>query len=180
MTGDLLEYSPGQRVDVEPVADADGNMPTRGDGVEIVGENRSYTQVQVTQGPDSYGIGHLTVDPEEHEEGDTYAAGETAGESTVFLYHPVVLLNPDDAYTPTAGDLVGWDAGGVVSADAGVTATSVGTLTNDLGHDADGNLETLAGTDTDIALGQGPIGVVFATGTKDFGSAGKVAVAKFD
>lgn len=151
MTGDLLEYEPGSRVDVEPVADANGNVPTRGMGVEVVGENRSYTQVQLTQGADSYGLGHITTDPEDYDEDATYAEGDSAGETSVLLYHPVVLLEPADAYTPAAGDLVSWDAGGTI---------------NDWG---DGTGATAS-----------PMGVVFATGTKDFGSAGKAAVAKFD
>lgn len=179
MTGDLIEYTPGEKVDVEVIADPNGNVATRGMGVEVVGDGRSYTQVQLTQGADSYGLGHLTTDPDEYDETATYAAGDVVGVTSVYLYHPIVLLEPDDAYTPTPGDLVGWDAGGVISADAGVTATSVGTLTNDLGHDADGNLETLAGSDTEINLAQGAIGVVFASGSRDFGSAGKPAVAKF-
>lgn len=153
MTGDLLEYSPGQRVDVEVVADPNGEVATRGMGVEIVGEGRSYTQVQLTQGPDSYGLGHISTDPEEYDENETYAAGDSVGETSVFLYHPVVLLEPDDTYTPAASDLVGWDAGGVVSGWTEPTDTNASTAS--------------------------PMGVVFATGTKDFGSAGKAAVAKF-
>lgn len=150
MTGDLLEYSPGQRVDVEVVAGPDGAVATRGMGVEIVGEGRSYTQVQLTQGADSYGLGHISTDPVDYDENATYDPGEVVGETSVFLYNAVVLLEPSDTYTPAAGDTVSWDAGGTVAAYTDDTTSTAA-----------------------------PMGVVFATGTKDFGSAGKAAVAKF-
>lgn len=180
MTSDTILYTPGDRVGVEPLADADGVMPTRGQGVELVGESRSYTQVQLTQGADSYGIGHLTTDPDKYDEDTSYAEGDSAGEASVLLNCAVHLLDPADGYSPSVGDMVGWDAGGTVSQEGGPTATSVGTLSNDLGIDGDGNLETLAGADTEVQIAGGlPIGVVFATGTRDFGSADKVAVARY-
>lgn len=151
MTGDLLEYEPGSRIDVEVVADPNGVVATRGLGVEVVGDGRSYTQVQVTQGQDSYGLGHLSTDPDEYDENEDYAAGDVVGEASVFLYHPIVLLEPADAYTPTPSDVVSWDAGGTI---------------NDWG---DGTGATAS-----------PMGVVFASGSRDFGSAGKPAVVKFD
>lgn len=148
MSGDLNLYTPGSKVSVEVVADADGNVAGRGDMVEIVGETANSVQVQLC-GTAGAGIGHLIRHPEAYDADETYASGDVVSDSTVALRHYVDWLKGDPAAL-AAGDLV-------------VSATGGGVRAYDS-----------AGGDT-VDMLTGP---VWRTGSHGEGSASKVAVVR--
>lgn len=175
-----LQYKPGDEVPAEVVADANGNVATAGDLVQVAGENNELTEVSLNDAADGKAIGMLQSDADDFTgtQGD-YAAGDSAGSSTVYLFHPVLYLDPG-AYTATAGDLVQEAADGQVAAYTGATSAGVGTLTNSLGVDANGNLEnsTTGGIDVNLADAI-PFGQVFSTRIRSLHVGDRVAVVKF-
>lgn len=181
MAGDLLKHLPGERVEVHVVADANGDVAVRGDGVELAGEDAEYTQVQQTQATEGYGVGMLLNEPEDYDENVSYSSGEVVGQATLFLTCPVIYVTPADSYTASVGDQVAWADAGQVVQQAGVTATGLGgAVTNTLGVDGNGNLETNASSDIDVSIRDGlPYGEVFSTVTKEFGPGQKVQVAVY-
>lgn len=149
--GDLRYFDPGQSVPVELQADGSGNVATRGDAVEIVGESGGVTQVaQVSTAGE--GIGHLTNNPDEYDSSTSYGNNEVIGTTAVLVSGPVDWHPTDSGYTPTVGDLVVLDAGGDVRA-----------------YDSGG------GDTTDMIYGR-----VFATGPRNgSGADGDVAVLRW-
>lgn len=113
--GDLYLYVPGDAVGVDVVADSSGNVATRGEGVELSGENDAVVEVALV-GTAGNGLGFLSRNPDTFDPNATYSAGETVGRSEVELWKPVALLPVDSAYTPALGDLVQWSSGGDVEA----------------------------------------------------------------
>jgi hypothetical protein len=122
MSGDVNLYTPGSKVTVEVVADADGNYAERGDVVEIVGQSQDLTQVALnaTRGA---GVGHLGRDPMNEAdrpgqrgslEGEEFAEGDLVGQSKLLLRHYVDWFRTDAALE--AGDEVVSAAGGGVDA----------------------------------------------------------------
>lgn len=124
MTGDVIEHTPGARVPVEVVANANGNVATRGLGVAVAGENEDMAQAELT---DTVGTGAYTLltDPDEFT-GDNadYAAGDSAGTATAVggSGHELWLspiggdFDPSTTGTDSAaiGDEVEFAAGGQV------------------------------------------------------------------
>lgn len=113
--GDLSLFSPGEKVDAELVANANGNVAERGDTVQIVGElDDGRVEVALV---DEAGAGVATV----AQEGDysiddaDYAAGDTAGQITILLRHPIDWF-PDGGNAFAPGDQVVTDVGGSVRA----------------------------------------------------------------
>lgn len=84
-------YEPGEEVPVSVTDSAEA-----GDLVEVSGESDGLTEVQ-TATDDSAAIGMLQTD------------------GTVKVFKPILYLNPEGSYSPTAGDLVAERAGGTVS-----------------------------------------------------------------
>jgi hypothetical protein len=113
-SGDLNLYTPGARVSVSAVADGDGNVPQRGQIVELVGETRDGVEVQ-TQG-DGYALGHVMRPPEEYDEGEEYEEGERVGDTTVLLRKYVDWFETDELDTLEPGDAVSADGNGGVAA----------------------------------------------------------------
>ena len=100
-----MAYTPGESVPVEVTDDAEP-----GDLVTVTGENESFTEVQQA------GDGDVAIGMLQAEDGTT--------DASVLIYKPVLYLNPEDAYTASAGDLVAERAGGTV-ADEQADASSV-------------------------------------------------------
>lgn len=132
MTGDLIEYEPGARVPVEVVANTNGNVAVRGQGVALSGENENYTEVGLVATAGS-GVGILIEDPEDFtgSQGD-YAAGDSAGVATMQLWMPVQLVpiaadwdpNATGTQTPAVGDEVMFGTGGTAIIYASADASS--------------------------------------------------------
>jgi len=156
-------------------------MATAGDLVQIRGENDQFTTVEQNDAADGQAIGMLKTDGADYDSSTSYSSGDSAGEASLYLFHPVLYLDPASGYSsPSAADLVQEADAGDVEAYTGATATSVGTLTNTLGHDGSGTLETNAGSDTDVDLADGvPLGQVFSTRVRSLHVGDRVAVAKF-
>lgn len=119
---DLIEYTPGAGVAVEVTADSGGTVATRGQGVELSGENDALTEVSLVETAGG-GVGFLARDPDDFtgNQGD-YAAGESAGRAEIVLYKPIVLLDAVDDFDSGAtgtqeaavGDEVEFKTGGIV------------------------------------------------------------------
>lgn len=176
-----IKHEPGDEVPVEVEADTNGDMATAGDLVQVRGENTEFTTVEQNDAADGKAIGMLATDGRDYDSSTSYSSGDSAGEATLYLFHPVLWLDPTSGYSsPSAGDLVQEADAGDVQAYTGATATSVGTLTNTLGHDGSGVLETDAGSDTDVNLADAvPFGQVFSTRVRSLHVGDRVAVVKY-
>lgn len=115
MQGDLTLFTPGERVDAQLVANANGNIAERGDAVQIVGETDDG-RVQVAL-VDTAGAGVATVAQEgEYSIDDAdYAAGDVAGQITMLLRNAVDWF-PDGGNAFAPGDQVVTAVGGGVRA----------------------------------------------------------------
>lgn len=148
VSGDLSLLVPGALPDVVVEADADGNIPERGDPVEIVGESSGRVHVGALTAPANF-VGTLKRQPTNYDPDATYAAGDVVGESVALVRHYVDWIPAAGTATLAAGDLV------VVGAD-GARA-----------YDA-------AGGDTAEMI----VGPVWTTQGTAGGTAGKVAVVR--
>lgn len=121
MPGGERLFEPGSQVDVEVVANANGNVATRGDLVQITGENRGRTQVALvdTRGA---GVGHLVETPADYDPDAVYAAGDVVGHSSVYTRNPIDKLY-DGGNTFAPGDQVVSAVGGGVRAYGGTGDT---------------------------------------------------------
>lgn len=175
---DVLEWLPGERVPTIVHADSNGAVATRGDGVEASGEREEYLETQLVE-TEGHGLALLLSDPEGYDSSKTYNANEEVGKADMLLVKPVIRVTPAGSYTPTVGDHVAFGDGGTVVQQTGVTATGLGgAVTNNLGVDGNGNLETNAASDIDVPLRAGlPFGEVIATYAHEFGQGDKIAVA---
>lgn len=152
--GDLRYFEPGRQVPVRVVADAAGEVPERGDPVQLAGESGGHTEVQALAA-DGEGIGALQrgggddyddADLEGLEEGDELGSG------TVLVTGPVDWYEESDDEDLSVGDLV--------------------VLTGDGVREFDDD----PGDDTPLDL----FGRVFATGTRaSANTAEKVAVLRY-
>lgn len=184
MSSDLLYAKPGDRVTVEVEADSNGDVALRGDGVHVKGATNRNPLVELTEAQSELTVGILDDDPEEWADTDTqsdFSAGDNLGKAPVLLGVHVFMVAPDSGYTPSVADFVNFIDGGVVDAVTGPTATSVSTLTNTLGVDGSGVLETDAGSDVELDF-QGewpPWGFVFDVNPAGvFAGSDKIAVAR--
>jgi hypothetical protein len=110
--GDLRLYDPGQSLDVDVIADPDGNVAGRSDPVEIAGEANGRTQVQLPTGAGN-AIGTLERAPD-IDDAD-YAAGDVAGTGSALAQGPVDWCEDVSGGAVAPGDLV-------VLTDTGVRA----------------------------------------------------------
>ena len=106
MTSRYTAYEPGDTI---PVEVTDSASP--GDLVEVAGEGESFTQVQQAT-DDAAALGMLV-------------SSDSTTDSMVKVFKPVLYLNPEGSYTPSAGDLVAERAGGTVSDTLGDGTTAV-------------------------------------------------------
>jgi hypothetical protein len=113
--GDLRLYDPGQQVDVDVIADPNGEVADRGDPVEIAGEDGGRTQVQVAQ-TDGDAIGALQSAPDVDDA--DYAAGDVAGTGTVLADGPVDWYDDASGGAVGPGDLVVLTGTGVRAYDS--------------------------------------------------------------
>lgn len=120
MSGDLTLYKPGSEVTATLVADATGDIPARGDGVEITGENPNHPEVGVISEVGTF-LGTLVDLPPNFDEAwaDDFTGDEEVGEVNILVRHYVDWMD-DSAGTLDAGDLVVADTDGVVVYDGGV------------------------------------------------------------
>lgn len=184
MQADVVRYFAGDRVPVEVLADGSGDAPSRGDGVRVRGESEGYTQVELVQGADGEGVAILLDTPPGYDSADdgSYSDGESLGVVDALLVKPVINVTPASGYSPAVGDLVQFtkdSTEGRVTEAAGVTATGLGgAVTNNLGVDGSGNLETDNASDIDVSIRDGiPFGEVFATRADDFNQGDAIGVA---
>jgi len=176
-------YTPGYEVDVEVLADSNGDVADVGQGVAVVGEGPDGPQVELVEGTDAAFVGLLKNTPEDlrnpnNSESD-FAAGDSVGRATLILGVYVLWMETDSGYSPTPGDLVEVGDGGDVEAYSGPTVTGLGaSVNNNLGISASGELETNNGSDIDIDLGHDafPDGTVFTTIAREWGVGGRTAV----
>lgn len=175
-----IQHRPGDEVPVEVIADANGDVAEAGDLVQVRGENDSFTTVEQNDAADGKAVGMLKTDGSDYDSSNTYSAGTSVGEATLYLFHPVLWLDPASGYSsPAAGDLVQEADAGDIEAYTGATATSVSTLTNSLGHNG-GTLETDAASNTDVNLADAvPFGQVFSTRVRSLHVGDRVAVVKY-
>lgn len=179
MSGRYLQHEPGEEVPVEVVADGSGNVAGAGDLVQVAGENAEFTEVELNGASDGKAIGMLQNDGADYTGSDAdYTAGDRAGTSTLYLFHPVLYLDPG-GYAATAGDLVQEATSGQVAAYTGATSTGVTTLTNSLGVDANGVMENDTAGDLEVNLADAvPFGQVFSTRVRSLHVGDRVAVVK--
>jgi len=162
---------PGDTFTVEVETDPNGTVATEGDAVELVGShNRNPLVEQVNSRANDIGV--LLTDPEDFTSQSDHAAGDKVGTATMAIAKPVLPVTADSGYSPTVGDYVTALDGGGYSVITGPVATSTGTLTNSLGVDGNGNLETDAGSDVELDITDGfPTGVVLDTDIPEFNAA---------
>lgn len=110
MTGDLCLWRPGEEPSVTLHADAGGNVPTRGEAVEITGENRKGPTVSALTSAENF-VGTIVDVPADFDATETYAAGEEVGDVTVRVTHYVEWLE-ESATAVSPGDLVVMGADG--------------------------------------------------------------------
>jgi hypothetical protein len=184
MTNEYL-YQPGDEVPVDVLADSNGDVAREGQGVSLTGEGESLTQVELVETEADRCVGVITTEPSGLEDPEAlesdFAAGDSVGEATLALWHPVIWMPVDDGYTPSVADYVRVGDGGDVEAYTGPTATGLGgAVTNDLGVDGSGSLETDGANDIDLNFTEDafPFGTVFTTIAREWGVQGKVAVMK--
>jgi hypothetical protein len=113
--GDLTLWAPGSDPSVVVEADANGDVPQRGDAVALVGESSRGVHVSLP-GAAGEGVATLKRIPTEYDETVDYAAGDVIGESTALLRHYVDWFNPADAYDAAVNDQVVTDADGAIRA----------------------------------------------------------------
>lgn len=184
MTNDYV-YTPGHEVPVEVVADSNGTVAREGEGVAITGENADAVEAELVEAESDRAVAILSTDPEDFND-DTvsqsdFSAGDSAGMASAAILYPIVWCNTDSGYSPTVGDYVKMGDGGDVEAFTGPTATGLGgAVTNTLGVDANGGLETDNGSDIDVDFTQDafPFGMVFSTIAREWGVGSRTAVIK--
>jgi hypothetical protein len=176
-------YTPGHVVDVEVLADSNGDVADEGQGVAVVGEAPDGPQVELVEGTDAAFVGLLKNTPEDLRDRNSseadFAAGDSVGRATVILGVHVLWMPTDDGYDPSPGDLVEVGDGGDIEAYGGPTTTGIdAAVTNDLGIDDNGTLENGSANDINIALGHDafPDGSVFTTIAREWGVGGRTAV----
>jgi hypothetical protein len=182
MSSDILYAVPGDTYSVEVAADSNGDVALRGKGVALTGDRHERNpEVELVENADGVGVGILRNDPADYTGSQSdYSSGDQAGIAELILTKAVVVCEADSGYTPTEGDKVKFGDGGDVVQVTGPTATGLGgAVTNNLGMDGSGNLETDNGTDIELNILDGiPFGIVFDTVIPDeFLADNKVAVA---
>lgn len=178
-------YTPGHEIPVEVLADSNGDVADEGQGVAVVGETESAVQVELVESVNDRCVGLLKdvpsklADPDNSE--SDFASGDSAGMATLILGEFVVWMEVDSAYTPSVGDYVEVGDGGDIEAYTGPTATGLGgAVTNTLGVDGSGQIETNNGSDIDLDFTQDafPYGYVFTTVAREWGVGNRTAVIK--
>jgi len=112
--GDLRYFDPGGQVPVRVVADASGNVPERGDPVELAGEDGGQTEVRAAS---SEAVGALEKEPQEYDPDENYAADEVVGSGTILVDGPVDWYDEAAiASDPSVGDEVVLGPNGVFEA----------------------------------------------------------------
>lgn len=163
---------PGDTYTVEVETDPNGDVATEGDAVELVGStNRNPLVEQVNSRANDIGV--LLNDPEDFTSQSDHSAGDNVGKATMAVVKPIIPVQADSGYTPSIGDYVTALDGGAYSVITGPVASGLGgAVTNTLGVDANGNLETNNGSDIELDLTGGmPSGVVFDTDIPEFNAA---------
>lgn len=162
---------PGDTFTVEVEADENGDVATENDAVEIVGSHNRNPLVELVGGR-ATDIGVLAEDPEDYDSSTTYSAGDKVGKAEMIVAKTIIPVNADSAYTPTVGDYVTATDGGDYTGITGPVSSGVGTLTNSLGVDNNGNLENDTTGDIELDITGGiPSGVVFDVGIPEFNTA---------
>lgn len=114
MSGDLMEFEPGSDVSARLVADANGDVATRGDAVELVGSGADGEPLVALSSGGQATIGHLNADSPDYDEDATYAADDVVGMCGVLCRHNIDKFVGDG--TMAVGDLAMYAAGGGVTA----------------------------------------------------------------
>jgi len=148
MSGDLNYLSPGETVSATLVADGSGNVPTRGDGLEITGEKADGVEVTAVTSPENF-VAQLVDVPADYDPDASYSAGDVVGKVMIRVTHHVDWLPDADGSAAAGGQVVYGSGGGVRAYDN-------------------------AGGDTADQI----IGTVFTTLQKDEGTSDKVAVIR--
>jgi hypothetical protein len=144
MSGDLILYTPGAQPSVTLVADSSGNVPERGDGLELSGEGAAGPEATAVTSPENL-VATLVERPPDFDEDTSYGAGDVVGEATVRVTHYVDWFNDSDG-SATAGEQVVHATDGVRAYDnaGGDTADQiVGTVWTTLQKD-DGTADKVA------------------------------------
>ena len=113
--GDLRYFEPGQQVPVRIVADADGEVPERGDPVQLAGEDGGHTEVEALA-DDGEGIGALQRgggDDYDDEETEDLEEGDVLGSGTVLTNGPIDWYDESDGEDLAVDDLVVLTSDGV-------------------------------------------------------------------
>lgn len=144
----IKHLEPGESVTVELVANANGNVATRGDLVQIAGESSTHTQAALV---DTAGqaVALLDRQPEEYDPDAAYAAGDVVGEAQVKLRHAVDWMVPTGGVTFAPGDFAVSDVGGTVRA-----LDQDGTAPDDADHDIIGRVWATNSRGTEYTAGK--------------------------
>jgi hypothetical protein len=185
MTNEYV-YSEGREVPVEVLADGTGTVAREGEGVALVGENADAVTVELVEAESDRAVGILTEDPRDFQMDEDaaqadYAAGDSAGMASTAILFPIVWVDTDGGYNPSVGDYAKMADGGDIEAFTGPTASGLGgAVTNNLGIDGNGNLETDNGGDIDVNFTQDafPFGTVFTTIAREWGVGDRTGVIK--
>jgi hypothetical protein len=117
MSGDITLYEPGSHLDVMVEAGAGGEVPQRGDAVEIVSASGQTVHVAPLTDPANF-VGPLARTPTDYDETEAYNQGDVVDESALRLRHAVDWLTAEDASALNSGQLVVADADGVRAYDS--------------------------------------------------------------
>lgn len=104
MTEDFYAV-PGDTYTVEVEADANGDVATENDAVELNGSHNRNPLVQqvANRGTD---VGVLLEDPSDYDSTETYTDGDKVGTATMAVAKPILPVTADSGYTPSIGDYV--------------------------------------------------------------------------
>lgn len=184
-TADYL-LTPGMEIPIEVLADSNGTVAREGDGVHLRGENSDAVEVELVESVSDRCVGLLADDPKDFEDPDVeqadFSSGDSAGMATLILGSPVVFMATDSGFSPSVGDFCEVGDGGDIEDYQGPTASGLGgAVTNNIGVDGSGNLETDNGSDIDLNFtGDAfPFGQVFSTIAREWGVGDRTAVIKF-
>lgn len=153
----IIEFTPGDRIPVEVLADEQGNVPHRAQGVSFVGENRDMAQVELVSAVGDADAVLLVAPREMLTDGTTtYSAGESVGVGSVIGGSGLHL------WLPYASDFDPATQGGGSPA-----------IGDDVEFNTNGDIQMFAGN------APFPFGRVVGTGGKDFFNKGVVQVRLF-
>lgn len=164
---------PGDTQTVEVNTGPSGTPPVAHDAVGVAQSTNKNPSVSTpSSSVDAYAVGVLLTDAEDYDSSQSYGSNVNLGKATVAIMKPIVPVKADSAYAPSVGDYVAANDAGEYVKRTGPTATGQGgAVSNNLGIDANGNLETDNASDIDLNMASSIEGVVWDPNIPEFNTA---------